>query len=218
MIQRYVLLHDGSTQSWQSAYLAFHVAAQLGASLLVILVNPSAEKIDLSNIASQVEVGARAAGVAIETNQASEFTVDILPAILESMDGLIIPQQLMRDLDPKSGYLEALSCPTWIVSKDPEVDGMVVLVANLNETEELVRYAVNLSHRLQQSLIGLVQESHKVIEPNDQMAITWISLPNFNRAVIKATLDQIGSGLLVTSYSTLPLVENLSVNLIVYPA
>ena len=218
MIQRFVLLHDGSAQGWQSAYLAFHVAAQLGASLLVILVNPSAEKIDLSNIASQVEVGGRAAGVAIETNQAPEFTLDILPAILESMDSLIIPQQLMRDLDTKSGYLEALSCPTWIVSKDPEMDGMVVLVADLNEAEELVRYAVNLSHRMQQSLIGLIQESHKVIEPNDQIAITWIPLPNFNRAVIKATLDQIGSGLLVTSYSTLPLVENLSVNLIVYPA
>jgi len=66
-MQRFTLLHDGSPQAWQAAYLAFHIAAQLGAPLRVLLFDADDDQDMLAKNASQIEVGGHAAGVNVRT-------------------------------------------------------------------------------------------------------------------------------------------------------
>ena len=66
-MQRFSLIHDGSEQGWQAAYLAFNISARFGAPLLALLVKSDLPTSLLQKRAAQVRVGGNAAKLVIET-------------------------------------------------------------------------------------------------------------------------------------------------------
>jgi hypothetical protein len=218
LIQRFTLLHDGTDQGWQAAYLAFHIAAQMGASLVALLVGSKSDQKTLSRHASQVEVGGRAAGLVVETRLVTEFSVDLVRENIADSDGLFVPRGLVPDLETAAGFLDVLSCPLWIVSKESEMYEMAVLVDDLAANQALIAFTTTLSRRLQQSLTGLTPKNDFTLGSDTDESIAWLPLASFTPAEINATLNQIGASLLFLPVSRLSLVNELSTNCVVYPA
>lgn len=216
-MQRFTLIHDGSDQGWQTAYLAFHIAARLGAPLLVLLVNSAADKKTLIQRSAQVKVGGRAAGLAIETRLVMEFSIDMVLANVSFMDGLFIPQHLIPNEETAERLLEALSCPLWIVSKDSEMYEMAVLADDFTADEKMISYATNLSHRIQQPLTGLIRENEFELTSDVDASITWIPLPNFSSMEVSTAMNQLSASLLFLPVSSFYLVKELSFTCIVCP-
>ena len=119
-MQKFTLLNDGSVQGWRATYLAFHVAAQLGAPLQALLINSNNDEETLEQRAAHIEIGGRAAGVAIETRLLTDFSVDFLKGQPTVIDGLFVPHRLVPNEVSAALFLEACSCPLWITSQEPE--------------------------------------------------------------------------------------------------
>ena len=218
LMQRFTLLHDGSDQGWQAAYLAFHIAAQLGAPLFALLVGSASDEKILARNASQVEVGGRAAGLVIETRLVTEFSVDVVEENVADSDGLFIPRRLIPNKETAVRFLEVLSCPLWIVSKEAEMNEMAVLVDGFIANKALITFTTALSHRLQQPLTGLARKDEFALATDTDKVISWLPLASFSPVEINATLNQLGASLLFLPVSKLSLVSELSTNCVVYPA
>lgn len=217
LMQRFTLIHDGSEQGWQTAYLAFHIAAQLGAPLQALL-GDSADRESLVQSAAQVEIGGRAAGVAIETRLVTDFSLDSLIENTDAIDGLFIPHRFVPDGETAARFLEALSCPLWIVSRGPEFNKMAVLVSDLIADEKLIHYTTILSHRLQQPLVGFVQDKELFSAVQSDVEFDWELLQNFSSREIDSTIDQLNIGLFFVSASKISLINELTSNCIVFPS
>lgn len=217
LMQRFALIHDGSDQGWQTAYLAFHVSAQLGAPLQVLL-GASTNKATLVQRAAQVEIGGRAARVVIGTRLVADFSLDTLLENTNSMDGLFIPRRLLPDGETAVRFLEALSCPLWIVSRGPEIHKMAVLATDLVVDEKLIHYTSTLSHRLQQSLTGFIQAEKLALMFQNDLELDWESIPNFSSDEISSTVDQLDVDLLFVPASKASLIDNLTSNCVIFPA
>jgi hypothetical protein len=215
-MQRFTLIHDGSNQGWQAAYLAFRVAARLGAPLRVLLGDSTDEEM-LIQRATQVEIGGRAAGVVIRTRMVADFSLDILVENTSAIDGLFLPRRLVPDEETVARFLEALTCPLWIVSQGPEFNKMAVLVSDLVADEKLIHYTTILSHRLQQPLVGFVQEKELVSAAQSDVEFDWELLQNFSSRAINSTIDQLNIGLFFVSASKTSLINELTSNCIVFP-
>jgi len=216
-MQRFTLIHDGSKQGWQATYLAFHFAALLGAPLLVLLFDPIADEQNLKQRAAQVEVGARAAGVAIETRLVDDFSMEVIAENAMESDGLFIPRRLVPDGETATRFLEALSRPVWIVSKDSEDHKMAVLLSNPQLDEGLLRYSTTLSRRMQQSLTGIVQEGGFNHIVQEETGFSLKQVPALSPHEINTALRQLKIDLLFVSASNAALIEDLNVNFVVYP-
>ena len=216
-MQRFTLIHDGSNQGWQATYLALHFAAQLGAPLLVLLFDPTANKHVLKQRATQVEVGARAAGVAIETRLLKDFSVDVVAGNTADGDGLFVPRRLVPDGETATRFLEALSRPVWIVSKDTEDHKMAVLLSDPQREDELLRYTIMLSRRMQQSLTGVVQEGQFDQSSEEEAGLSLKPLLDLSPTEINAVLGQLEINLLFISAVKAPLIKELNMNCVVYP-
>lgn len=211
-MQRFTLIHDGSDQAWQTAYLAFHIANRLGAPLLAFLYNPNTDNQPLTQRAAQIEVGGRAAGVVIETQVLNDFSLEAVAAYSEDSNGIFLPHHLLPDERTNRHYLEILSKPLWIVSGESEVHNAAVLVTDFRADEQLINDTITLSQRTELSLTGIIREK----EPA-QTAIRWISMTDFSPEQITATLNQHQISLLFVPASAISLVADLSINCVVYP-
>jgi hypothetical protein len=216
LMQHFSLIHDGSKQGWQAAYLAFHIAAQLGAPLSVLQVGEPGDENKLTNRAAQVEVGGHAAGVVIETRWIREFNLNTVKQRISNSNGLFLPRHLIPDENTARGFLEALSCPLWLASKEIKTQGVAMLVADPAADDVLIQYAAILSQRIQQSLTGLVLESKSGGIPKSDTT-EWLSLPDFSQAAIKLALKRVNVSLLVLPVSKFLLAGNLPVNCVLYP-
>ena len=217
LMQQFTLIHDGSNQGWQAAYLAFHVSAQLGAPLQVLL-GASTNKATLVQRAAQVEIGGRAARVAIGTRLVADFSLDTLLENTTSIDGLFVPRRLVPDGKTAVRFLETLSCPLWIVSRGPEIHKMAVLVTDPLVDEKLLHYISTLSHRLQQSLTGLIQAEKVASMSQNDLELGWEPIPNFSSHEISTTVDQLDVDLLFVPASKASLIDHLTSNCVVFPA
>jgi len=217
LMQRFTLIHDGSSQGWQATYLAFHFAAQLGAPLLVLLSDTTADKHTLKQRAAQVEVGARAAGVVIETRLGQDFTIDVIAGNAADGDGLFISRRLVPDGETATRFLQALSRPMWVISRESEDHKMAVLLSDPQLEGELLRYTTTLSRRMQQSLIGIVQEERFGHLSNEEAGLSLKPIPALSPPEINAALRQLEIDLLFISASKVSLIEELSINYAIYP-
>jgi hypothetical protein len=216
LMQRFTLIHDGSKQGWKAAYLAFHIAAQLGAPLSVLQVGEPGDENKLTNRAAQVEVGGHAAGVVIETQWIKEFNLNTVKKHTSNSNGLFLPSHFIPDENTARGFMDALSCPLWLASKETETQGVAMLVGDPVADKALVHYTTILSRRIGQALTGLVLESKPGLIPKSDTT-EWLSLPDFSHAEIKLALKRVNASLLVLPVSNFLLTDNLPVNCILYP-
>lgn len=215
-MQRFTLVHDGSWQGWQAAYLAFYVAAQLGAPLQVLILTSDSDKNMLANRAAQVEVGGHAAGVAIGTQFISEFSIGNVLESSGDSNGLFVPRGLVPDEKTARDFLETLSCPLWLVSKELETNGIVILVDTYVVQESLINYAVALSQRIQQPLTGLILEGELASISMADSDINWHLLPDFSLSTITAALNQVNASLIILPVTSFALSDMLSLNCVIY--
>jgi hypothetical protein len=218
LMQRFTLLHDGSAQGWQAAYLAFHIAARLGASLLALLIDSTTDEKDLMQRAKQVEVGGRAAGVAIKARAITDFSADIMAEDVAQSDGLFVPRRLTPDERTVLRFLEVLSSPLWIVSKESQMRKMAVLVNDLTVNGALINYTTSLSRRTQQSLNGFIRANELASAQNTDASIVWTPLPDFSPTELKTAFNRLDVNLLFIPVSSIDLVKELPINCVVYPA
>jgi hypothetical protein len=217
-MQRFTLLHDGSVQGWQAAYLSFHVAARLGAPLQVLHIDPDNDKKALDQRAAEVETSGHAAGVVLETHLLTDYSIDILREKITAIDGFFLPRRLIIDGEAVSLFLDAFSCPLWAVSVESKPDALAVLVNDVAQDTGLISFTKTLSHRLQQSLAALVLgEYFDAALKSDPSDLKWMSLPAFTREDITHALDQLHAGLLFISSASLSMLENMPGNLVIYP-
>ena len=217
-MQKFTFLHDGSIQGWQATYLAFHVAAQLGAPLQALLIDSNDDEETLEQRAAQVETGARAAGVATRIHLLADFSVDSLRENITAIDGLFIPHRLIPDGKVAARFLQALSCPLWIASKEPEIREMAVLVNDPIKDERLISFSKTLAHRFQQSIKVLVKKSETSLTPkNETQTLTWVSLPTFSLVDVNSALRHLNVGLLFISASNAFMAGRLPCNFVICP-
>jgi hypothetical protein len=217
-MQKFTLLHDGSAQGWYATYLAFHVAAQLGAPLQALLVDSNSDKESLKQRAAQIKTGARAAGVAIETHLVADFSVDSLKKSITTIDGLFVPHRLIPDGESAARFLEALSCPLWIASKEPEIREMAVLINDPIKDERLISYTKVLAHRFQQSIKAFIKQSDNNPTPKSETStLTWVSLPTLSLDDVNSALTHLNAGLLFISVSNADMTGELPCNFVIYP-
>jgi hypothetical protein len=216
-MQRFTLIHDGSKQGWQAAYLAFYVAAQLGAPLQVLMVISNGDTNTLAKRAAQVEVGGHAAGVAIGTQLIADFSIDSVVEASGRGNGLFVPSRLIPDEKTARGFLEALSCPLWLVSKEAETNGMAMLVGDPVAEETMINYAIALSNRTQQSLNGFILEDEFAHVKKANSDLAWQRLPNFSPPTVSTVLKQVDVSLLILPLIRFSLSDELSFNCVIYP-
>ena len=218
-MHRFTLLHDGSTQSWQTAYLAFHIATRLGAPLQVLLISDSKhDQLSLSQQAAQIETGGRAAGVAIETTPVTNFSLEGLRKSITAIAGLFAPLQVIPDGKTATAFLITFSCPLWVVSKEANMGGMAVLVNDLHADGSLIAYTKTLSRRLQQPLSGLIKESDvNLPSKSTSPTITWVPIPSFSLKNITLMLEKLNIGLLFVSASNSSMMTQLPCNCVIIP-
>lgn len=217
-MQRFTLLHDGSVQGWQATYLAFHVAARLGAPLQVLHIDPDNDDEALDQRAAHVETGGHAAGVVIETYLLADFSMETLKEIITAIDGFFLPHRLIEDGEAVSTYLRAFSCPIWDISVEAKLDEIVVLVNDPVQDVQLISSAKIISQRLQQSLTALVLDDKFELTLKPELAgLKWMSIPVLSPDGIARALDRLHVSLVFVSISDFPLVANLPNNYIIYP-
>jgi len=218
-MQRFTLLHDGSAQGWHATYLAFYIAARLGAPLQVLHIRSEEETEALKDIAAHVETGAHAAGVVIETRLLADFTVDTLRQNITSIDGLFLPPRLLPDGETVSLFLEAFSCPLWVVPFEAQPTDVAVLVNNPLKDAHLISYAKTLSNRLEQSLIAFIldEQFESTIKP-ELSGIKWKSLAEFSLQQINEALEQLHIGLLIILETNMLPSKSLNCNFIIHPS
>jgi len=217
-MQRFTLLHDGSAQGWHATYLAFYIAARLGAPLQVLHVRSKEETEALKDLAVHVATGAHAAGVDVETHLLADFSMDTLRKNITSIDGLFLPPRLIPDGETASLFLEAFSCPLWVVPFEAQLMDVGVLINNPGKESHLISYAKTLSNRLEQSFIALVPDEQfdSTLKP-ELSGIRWKSLQEFSTQQINEVLQQLQIGLLLIPESNIILSKNLNCNLVIHP-
>jgi hypothetical protein len=217
-MQKFTSLHDGSIQGWHATYLAFHIAAQLGAPLQVLLINSGNTEDTLEERAAHVETGGRAAGVTIETHLLGDFSIADLKEHTTAIDGLFVPQRLISDGESATVFLETVSCPLWIASREPDLHEMAVLVSDLVKENYLLTYTKMLAQRLQQSLTGLINESElDEAQKNEPPPFNWIPYHALTLVEITSVINQLQAGLLFISASNTFPVTRFPYNCVICP-
>ena len=215
-MQRFTLLHDDTAAGWHAAYLAFHVAARLGSPLQVFLANSSQK--NLKQQAAQVEISGRAAGVTIETRSVDDFSTETLTQVMTAADGLFTSLRLCPDGKAVSRFSEAFSCPIWVVSREARKHRMAVLAGDGSAGQELILYTSALSHRLRQTLIGLIPAGTPTPNIPDDPAITWVSLPGLSPSAITTILEERGVNLLFFPAVHSSLLGLVPANCVIFPS
>ena len=217
-MQRFVVVHDGSFQGWQTTYLAFHLATRLGAILQVLLLDSNNDQQKLDEITNHVEIGGRAAGLTIEIQPVLDFSPKTLRKNIGATDGLFAPRRLIPDGKSVAPFLEALSCPLWIVSKSSELHEMIVLVENSSRDNQLITYTTTLSQRIQQPITGLITEGEFAITSASQLStFTWKSIPSLSSVDVFTALRQLNAGLLFISPVHAGMLKDLPCNCVIFP-
>ena len=216
-MQRFSLIHDGSEQGWQAAYLAFNISARFGAPLLALLVGSDLPHGLLAKRAAQVKVGGNAAKVAIETKLIPEISVNAVAKESKNINGLFVPRHLIPNEQFAHNLLRDLSCPLWVVSKEADLHGIGMLVENPTVQKALINFAINLSHRIQQPLIKLVTNNNYSSIPKSDTTGRWIPVQEFTQEGIMASLSQVETNLLIFSSTNFSLVNEIPINCIIFP-
>ncbi len=217
-MQRFTLIHDGSTQGWRTAYLAFHVAARMGAPLLVLLTDSEINIETPAQRAAQVEIGGRAARLTIETRIITDFSPETITSNTREVNGLFVPRRLVAAGNAIPRLLETLSCPLWIVSEDTETRRIAVLVNDLEKDADLIAYASLVAQRMGESLTYLVAGDRPPPLSESRPSPTWISLREFSQPVVISTLDRSQTDLLILRPANYSLVDGSSCSCVVYPS
>jgi hypothetical protein len=216
-MQRFTLLHDSSAQAWQTTYLAFHVTAQLGAPLRVLIFDTDGNRDKLAENAEQVEVGGRAAGVTVITHLLPDFSVAYFGENGLESNGLFIPRRLISDEKTARLYLDTVACPLWIVSKESKLRGIAVLVRDFAADRALIDYTTNLANRIKRPLTGFIRKSEFDRLSETSTDITWFPLSDFSQAGIGSVVNRIGDSLLFLLAPSFSLVKGFAVNCVLFP-
>lgn len=216
-MQHFTVLQDDSQQGWQAAYLAFHIASRLGAPLRVLLTESSSDENDHAQRAAQVKVGGRAAGVSVETRLLTDFSVNTVAENCSNTNGLFIPRRLIPDEKAARRFLQAISCPLWIVSMESAMEGMAVLRGESSLEQSLTDYALALSGRIQLPLTGLVHRDQHSLISKSYPDIPWQSLPDLTSIEITTVLKRVKASLLFLSISLFSLTVETPVNCVIFP-
>ena len=216
--QRFALVHDGSNQGWQAAYLAIHVAARLGAPLQVWLTDSSTDTEALAQRAAQLEIGGRAAGVTLETQIVRDFSLRTFAHWdITSLNGMFFPHRLLAGDDAAARLLGGLSCPVWIVANEPKTLTMAVLVDDPIGDRELILYAALMSQRMSEAITGLAVNTMPLEKLEAAAELAWFSLHDFSSPAILSALEQLHVDLLFLGLANFSLVRSLKCTCIVYP-
>ncbi len=217
LMQRFTLIHDGSGQGWQTAYLAFHVSARLGALLQISLLDSGSDREMLSQSAAQLQTGGRAAGVSLETQIVTNFSMEDVIRKTGAINGLFLPNRLLPDENTAARLFGELSCHLWIVSDEPKTRRMAVLVENLPEDQGLIASALMLSQRMSETLTGLILAGKAPPAAQGSPEMDWMPLQDFSAPRIASVLDQLHVGLLCLSHLKFSLARKLGRTCVVYP-
>jgi hypothetical protein len=216
-MQKFLLIHNGSNQAWQTAYLAFHVSGSLGAPLMVVISGLSEDKDHQNFNAKQVEIAGRAAGVAIQTIESKKPIINFLADNTEKIDGLFLPRKLIPDMEVLSQYLKLVACPIWVVNQDAEHDEMAIIINKTFIMKSFVDYAVKLASRLQHNLTGLIQNSESGFSRLSDYDINWYAMTDFSFEEIAIALNRLGANLLFIDGKNASFLDDFQINFVVFP-
>ena len=215
-MQRFLLVLDGSEQGWQAAYRAFHVTARLGAYLHVLVIDSVVNESLLAQRANQVKIGGHAAGISIETQLIKEFSLNTLRKNIKDIAGLFIPSGLIPDDKVAKQFLNALSCPLWIISTESEIRKMGVLVDDPDQSKNLISYSKSLSRRIKKPLTGFVI-GNQLKAKSFGISTRWIPVVKMTWSEINTILNELEVDMLFLPYSLVNLINVLTVNCVIYP-
>jgi hypothetical protein len=219
LMQRFALVHDGSAQGWQTAYLAIHVAARLGALLQVWLADTNADIESLAQRAAQLEIGGRSAGVSLTTQVVQGISLKTLAERdLASINGVFFPYHLLPEDDSVINLLDKMSCPVWIVADEPKTHTMAILVDDYVGDQQFILYATLMSQRMNESITGLLVGAPPLQMLHGVAEITWFPLKDSALPTIVSALQQLHIDLLFLSHANVSLVRSLERTCVVYPA
>lgn len=126
-MRRFIVNLDQTENAWPAAYTAFHIAARSGARLVGLShVNPqtpgSAEK-----MLREFAVGARAAGVSVETRLLPEPGPENLLHAEQAVDAIFIGRSSLNNQRQFAKLADQLNCPLWVISSERSIRRLVAI-------------------------------------------------------------------------------------------
>jgi len=216
-MQDFALLHDGSKSGWQATFLAFHVAARLGAPLQIYLKLAKRKEV-LKERITQVEAGARAADVSIELLVVNDFSLTSIGRLLKAPDGLFLPQRFVPDGRAALQVIKNLSTPLWIVSRKLEILHMAALVNDSAKDVAMMAYSRAFARRLQEQLTVIIKENSRNLARQQKTPFLHLMhLPSLTKLNIIHALRNLNSDLLFIPASKAGLIHALPCNCVLYP-
>lgn len=216
-MNRFTLIHDGTNQGWNTAYLAFHVAARLGAPLQAVLVDANATDEDLKSQATQIETGARAAGVKIETQVVKDFSPITISESIATGDGLFVPHRLTPNGKAALAFLNRIHAPLWIVKEGIDPLQWGILPDKEIKNKDLLTYADGLSYRFETSLTGLITKKASSPLKKKFPRLEWHHIPGISLTDVALAVKTFHIDLLFLHASHASLVSKLKCACVVYP-
>lgn len=212
MIQQITAIHDGSTQGWHTAYVAFNMAARLSASLLVISLADGEADAGLVEQIARIEIGARAAGLSFETVTVHSVSVDAIVARAEGTHTLLLPRDLLNAESLALALVEALSCPVWLIPGELEIRRLGIILNDPGGEEYALQYASALAYRWNQPLICLARKPGPVALSQDSKRVEfiWSLLDDLSAAAIEQEIGRKQLDMLVFTISQAWLVSELA--------
>lgn len=217
-MKKLVLLHDGNINEQHATYLALHVAARLGALFKVFLFSSQRDGKPLAQIGAQIETAGRAANVSIEITMLTEFSVGILKKQLRSADGIFASRRLIPDGKTAASFLEAFSCPLWVVADKSELGEIALLIPNPAKEKSLLRNTKTLSRRLQKQLtIFFKADDPLSMTVTELQSANWTPISSTSSRRIRTLVEKYHIGLLFISPANIALLGKMDCTCVIYP-
>jgi len=157
-MQTVVAIHDGTSQGWETAYLAFHVAARLVTSLLILSLPVDQEGYSLSEQSEKILTGGRAAGLTVETRGIEGMTAEHISRQAPDIYALLVPKNLPTDENLLIDLTRKLSCPIWLVGRKYEIRQLGVWLQAATQTLAS-RHTTAMARRLGQRVVYFTAHS-----------------------------------------------------------
>lgn len=211
-MQNFALLHDGSKTGWHASYFALHVSARLGAQLRIFLNMKSKRQKNL------IEIAARASGVVIDITFLDNMSTGTILTHSRDMDGLFVHRRFIPDGRTARRYVNKLSRPLWVVSRKSEIREIAALVNNPIADVQMLAYAGAFSHRIHESISGIIRNTERKPEPINKAPITnWVAIQSFSQIKINNLSRKRNFDLLFVPATRAGLVKKTSCNCVLFP-
>lgn len=122
-MQHCLVVLDNSAAAWQTAYMAYDVAARSGSKLMGVVVERDQED---AAARRKFEAGARAAGIRVTVRSVPALSAETLRPLFAWAQAVFVSRDSLKSPDALESLVHELHCPLWIVPQQRTIRRVMV--------------------------------------------------------------------------------------------